>query len=94
MNINEYMGICSFNIDCMYNNVPKWDVIRIINNSEKVNQELLQKTKPNSVPFSPQANYTDWATATCRRNFVPTFADIGVSRFHLGGSPTVVNSMF
>jgi hypothetical protein len=33
----------------------------------------LQQTKQtNSVAFSPQANYTDWATATCRRNLVPT----------------------
>jgi hypothetical protein len=30
--------------------------------------------------FSPQVNYTDWATATCWRNLVPTFADIGVLR--------------
>jgi hypothetical protein len=29
----------------------------------------------NSVAFSPRANYTDWATATCRRNLVPTFVD-------------------
>jgi hypothetical protein len=28
--------------------------------------------KKNSVAFSPQANYTDWATATCWRNLVPT----------------------
>jgi hypothetical protein len=34
----------------------------------------------NSVALSPQANYTDWATATCRRNLAPTFADRGVSR--------------
>jgi hypothetical protein len=33
-----------------------------------------------SVALSPQANYTDWATATCRRNLVPTFVDRGVSR--------------
>jgi hypothetical protein len=25
--------------------------------------------KKNSVTISPQGNYTDWATATCRRNF-------------------------
>jgi hypothetical protein len=24
------------------------------------------KIQTNSVAFSPQANYTDWATATCR----------------------------
>jgi hypothetical protein len=27
--------------------------------------------KTNSVALSPQAKYTDWATATCRRNLVP-----------------------
>jgi hypothetical protein len=48
----------------------------------------------NSVALSPQANYTDWATATCRRNLVPTFADRGVSRGQPGGSPTAVNLSF
>jgi hypothetical protein len=43
---------------------------------------------------SPQANYTDWATATCRRNLGPTFVDRGVSRGQRGGSPTVVNLSF
>jgi hypothetical protein len=28
----------------------------------------LHKLKLNSMAFSPQANYTDRATATCRRN--------------------------
>jgi hypothetical protein len=41
-----------------------------------------------------QANYTDWATATCRRNLVPTFAGRGVSRVQRGGSSTVVNLNF
>jgi hypothetical protein len=50
--------------------------------------------KTNSVALSPQANYTDWATATCRRNLVPTFVDMGVSRGQRGGSPTVVNLSF
>jgi hypothetical protein len=48
----------------------------------------------NSVALSPQANYTDWAIATCRRNLVPTFVDRGVSRSQRGGSPTVVNLSF
>jgi hypothetical protein len=48
----------------------------------------------NSVVLSPRANYTDWATATCWRNLVPTFADRGVSRRQRGGSPTVVNLSF
>jgi hypothetical protein len=43
------------------------------------------------VAFSPQANYTDWATATCRRNLMPTSVDKGMSRGQRGGSPTVVN---
>jgi hypothetical protein len=55
-------------------------------------QQLLYKT--NSVAFSPQTNYNDWATATCWRNLVPTFADRGVSRGQRGGSLTVVNLSF
>jgi hypothetical protein len=43
--------------------------------------------KKDSVAFSPQANYTNWATATCRRNLVPSFADRGVLRSQRGGSP-------
>jgi hypothetical protein len=52
------------------------------------------KNKTNSVAFSPQANYTDWTTATCSRNLVPTFVDRGVSRNQRGGSTTVVNLSF
>jgi hypothetical protein len=52
------------------------------------------KQKTNSMAFSPRANYTDWATATCRRNLVPTFVDRGLSRGQRGGSPTVVNLSF
>jgi hypothetical protein len=48
----------------------------------------------NSVAFSPQANYTDWATATCWRNLVPTFVDGGVSRGQHSGFPMVVNLCF
>jgi hypothetical protein len=44
--------------------------------------------------LSPQANYTDSATATCRRNLVPTFVDRGVSRGRSGGCPTAVNLIF
>jgi hypothetical protein len=46
------------------------------------------------VALSPQANYTDWATATCRRSLVTTFVDRGVSRGQRGGSPTVINLSF
>jgi hypothetical protein len=48
----------------------------------------------NSFVFSPQAKYTDWATATSRRNLLPTFVDRGVSRGQPGGSPTAVNLRF
>jgi hypothetical protein len=51
-------------------------------------------TRKNSMAFSPQANYTDLATATCWRNLVKTFADRGMSRGQRGGSPTVVNLSF
>jgi hypothetical protein len=56
------------------------------------NENICYKT--NSVALSPQANYTDWATATCRRNLVPNFVDRGVSRGQRGGFPTVVNLQF
>jgi hypothetical protein len=60
----------------------------------KPNDELSTQTKTNFVAFSPQANYTDWATATFRRNLVPTFVDRGVSRGQRGGSPTIFNLSF
>jgi hypothetical protein len=44
----------------------------------------------NSMALSPQANHTDWSTATCRRNLVPTFVDRGVSCGQRGGSPMVI----
>jgi hypothetical protein len=43
--------------------------------------------KQNSVAFTPEANYTDSATATCRRNSESTFEDGGVSRGQRSGSP-------
>jgi hypothetical protein len=48
----------------------------------------------NSVAFSSQANYTDWATATGRRILMPTFMDRGVSRGQRSGTPTAVNLSF
>jgi hypothetical protein len=55
---------------------------------------LYKNNKTNSVALSPQANSTDWATATCRWNLVPTFADRGMSRGQHGVSPAVVNLSF
>jgi hypothetical protein len=57
-------------------------------------QAATYKQTTNSVALSPQAKYTDWATATCRRNLVPTFVDRGVSRGQRGGSRTAVNLSF
>jgi hypothetical protein len=56
--------------------------------------KITKNKQTNPLALSPQANYTDWATTTCRRNLVPTFADRGVSRGQRGGSPTVVKSQF
>jgi hypothetical protein len=53
---------------------------------------LLQKTY--SMTLSPQANYTDSATASCQRNLVPPFVDRGVSRGQRIRSPTVINLKF
>jgi hypothetical protein len=52
------------------------------------------KREPMAVALRPQANYTDRATATCRRNLVPTIVDRGMLRGQRGGSPTVVNLSF
>jgi hypothetical protein len=60
----------------------------------KENRYSATAIKTKSVVLSPQANYTDWATATCRRNSVPTFVDRGLSHCQRGGSPTVVNVSF
>jgi hypothetical protein len=61
----------------------------------KIQHKLVEiKQKTNSVALSPRANYTDWSTATCRRNLISTFVDRGVSRGQRGGSPTVVDLSF
>jgi hypothetical protein len=45
----------------------------------------------NSMAFSLQVNYTDWATATGRRIILPTFADRGVQHGQSGGTPMATN---
>jgi hypothetical protein len=44
--------------------------------------------------FSPQVNYTDWATVTSPWILVPTFVDRGVSCGQHGGTTTAVNLSF
>jgi hypothetical protein len=53
-----------------------------------------KQKQTNSVALSPRANFTDYATATCRRNLVTTFVEKGVLRGQRGGSLTAVNLSF
>jgi hypothetical protein len=48
----------------------------------------------NSVPFSLQANSTDWSTAIDRRILVPISVDTGVSRGQRSGTLTAINLNF
>jgi hypothetical protein len=84
----------------MYNFLS-WPAIRVIIIHEEMYQARIwamifrcKYIQTNSVALSPLANYTDWATATCRRNLVSTFVDRRVSRCQRGGFPTVVNLSF
>jgi hypothetical protein len=45
----------------------------------------------HSMAFSPQANSTDWSTATGRRILMQTFMGRGVWSGQHGGTPTAVN---
>jgi hypothetical protein len=56
--------------------------------------DFIMNKQTNSIALGPQENYTDWATATCRRNLLPTFVDREVLRGQCGGSPMVVNLSF
>jgi hypothetical protein len=71
----RFGGICHINISV-------WKVIQATNQPQ-----ANRMSQNHSVALSPQANYTDWATATCRRNLVPTLVDRGVSRGQRCGSP-------
>jgi hypothetical protein len=64
-----------------------WTLTSIWRLRRTVSYSIEHKQKTNSVAFSLQANYTDWATATCWRNLVPTFADRGVSRVRATDPP-------
>jgi hypothetical protein len=55
---------------------------------------IYHKQKKNSVAFSLQVNYTDWAAATCRRHLAPTFAERGVSCGQCSRFPVVINLSF
>jgi hypothetical protein len=55
-------------------------IFRVENQTRKKTARSTWLSKQtNSVALCPEANYTGWATATCRRNLVPTFVDRGVS---------------
>jgi hypothetical protein len=68
--------------------------VALLRSCYQLNNGTDKQNKTNSVALSPRANYTDWATATCRRILVPTFAYRRVSRGQRGGSRTVVNLRF
>jgi hypothetical protein len=46
--------------------------------SEQTSSGFKKYKQQNPRDFSPQANYTDRATAACRRSLVQTFADRGI----------------
>jgi hypothetical protein len=48
----------------------------------------------NSMAYSPQTIYTDWATAAGKWVLVQTFADRGVSRGQRGWTHTAINLSF
>jgi hypothetical protein len=101
---NSLSTNCSVFITCQI--IPMLAILTVLLNNkvkEKPNAscttcihliEFPHKKKTNSMAFSPQANSTDWATITCWRNLVPTFADRGVSRGQCDGTPTVGNLSF
>jgi hypothetical protein len=83
--------LCSHNAETSRSIKVGEIIVRVIDKGPLSDIKAIQT---NSVALSPQANYTDWATATCRRNLVSTFVDRGVSRGQHGGSPTIVNLSF
>jgi hypothetical protein len=90
MFIDDLYEVCSWWLDSLKCHVYCLQVCLI--------QELLHTKKQNkqtsSVAFSPQANYTDRATATCRRILVPAFMQRGMLYGQRGGSPMAVNLSF
>jgi hypothetical protein len=84
------LGYSTLHTNCLVNLLSTH--IHIIIHLGSIKFQPQQQT--NSVALSLRANYTDWATATCRRNLVSTFVDSGVSRGQRGGSPMVVNLSF
>jgi hypothetical protein len=57
------------------------------------NDRTKQK-QTNSIAFSPQVKYTNWAMATSQRILAPTFVDRWVSRGQRGRTPTAVKLSF
>jgi hypothetical protein len=86
---------CAFHfyIDCPLFIARKNLMLNYIIWSNKPPNET-KKTKTNSVALSLQVNYTDWGTATCRRNLVPTYVDRRVSCGQRSRSPMVINLSF
>jgi hypothetical protein len=66
----------------------------LLNTSSRLQVLHIEQTKQTPVAFSPQANYTAWATANRQRILVPTFADREESRGQRGGFPRPLISGF
>jgi hypothetical protein len=79
-----FLDIVLFKVTSCHNSLEQYY------GSDNVGPKPKCRKNTNSLALSPQANYTDWATATCQRNLVPTFVDRGVSPGQRSGSLTVV----
>jgi hypothetical protein len=81
--------------DCWCLKISLLDCINIAYYREVISMSYskLCKTKTKLRGLSPQANYTDRATAAVGK-VVPTFADRGVLRGQRSGVPTAVNLGF
>jgi hypothetical protein len=70
-------------------NLQSYDTLSALYSAKKQTNK-----QTNCAAHSPRVSSTDWATATCQRNLVPTFVDRRVSRGQCSGFLTVVNLNF
>jgi hypothetical protein len=55
MEINEDMRMCSFDIENMYINIPKSDVMNIINSLLKTNSEIVETNQKEIIHLKNSA---------------------------------------
>jgi hypothetical protein len=91
----QYAWMCPYQFICALHSIMAVPAAQIVQESITLTLHALWDwPKKNSVSLSPQAKYTEWATATCWRNLVLNFADRGISRSQRCGSLTIVNFNF